>query len=85
MTAGHLQLGLFSDMELVPTIAMERGSSFVAQCAWCGTLVCVPGRSDGTPAPRALGDCPSCRRDAGWWRQDLNEGPFRRSESAVAT
>lgn len=73
----HEQLELFTDVAIRPTPAMRRGDAFLAQCAWCGTLVCVPGPSvDGTPRRPDLGACPSCRRSAGWWRQDLGNGPF---------
>jgi hypothetical protein len=77
-----LQLSLFPDISVRPTIAMQRGDSFLAQCGYCGLLVCVPGVGvDGTHRGatnvRQLGPCPSCRRDQGWWQQEPGVGPFK--------
>ena len=78
------QLDLFPDVEIVPTPAMRERKSFVAQCGWCGALICVPSSSDPEVATKAaaLGTCPACAHPtAGWWTQSLNTGPFRaRSE-----
>ncbi|MEQ1573075.1 MAG: hypothetical protein ABL993_02405 [Vicinamibacterales bacterium] len=65
-----------TEVTLRPTIAMQRGDSFVVQCSYCGLLVCAARKV-------ALGDCPACpgNRPAdyehSWWRQDLPVGPFR--------
>lgn len=81
-TASSLQLSLFPDISVRPTIAMQRGDSFISQCGYCGLLVCVPGRGiDGThrgaSRPAELGTCPSCGRDQGWWQQEPGVGPFK--------
>lgn len=60
---------------LKPTIASSRGETYVAQCSWCGLLICADHGAK-------LGDCPACpsSRPEGyrqsWWRQDLPVGPF---------
>jgi len=76
MTTPIAQGELFPGLvEIRPTIAMRRGDSFVAQCSWCGLLVCADRKDE-------LGDCPACtdRRPAGcrhsWWGQELPVGPF---------
>lgn len=64
-------------VQIRPTIAMQAGESFVAQCSWCGLLVCAEKK-----AP--LGDCPACSSSSArpvayphsWWAQDLPVGPF---------
>lgn len=69
---------LFPEMVVLePTISMERGDTYVAQCSWCGLLVCADRKYP-------LGECPACRdhRPAGyrhsWWEQEsVNTGPFR--------
>lgn len=63
---------------LRPTIASERHEQYVAQCANCGTLVCVSGTSDGrtTCIVANLGACPACRSRSGWWQQRLPVGMF---------
>lgn len=69
-----LQLELFPTLAIHPTIAMRRGDSHLAQCAWCGTLVCSP-----STANHQLGACPSCAHpDGRWWKQTYHSvGPFR--------
>ena len=72
-----LQLELFPTINVRATIALRQESATLSQCAHCGTLVCVPGHHiDGTPNNHKLTTCPSCGRDAGWWRQDPGVGPF---------
>jgi len=72
-----LQLEMFPDIQLRATPSLARGKATISQCAHCGTLVCVPGPGiDGTPNTHALGRCPSCGREAGWWRQSPGVGPF---------
>ena len=67
-----MQLTLFPDLVIVPTIAMDRGESIVSQCSMCGTLVCIP-----SGAQNVLGPCPSCG-SLRWTRQELGVGPFHR-------
>ncbi len=64
--------------ELEPTIAMERGDSYVAQCAYCGLLAAVPGpMRDEKLNTATLGDCPRCQSDHGWWNATEPVGPFK--------
>lgn len=51
------------------TVASKRGTQWVEQCAWCGTLVCVVKRSD-EQQPQQLGPCPACGK-ASWWFQHV--------------
>lgn len=64
-----MQLDLFADLELKPTIALARGESFLAQCHGCGTLVCVPAA-----LPSTLDACPSCGVTR--WARQRYAGPF---------
>lgn len=77
------QLALFDDIEFRPTIAMQKGQSFLAQCGWCGVLVCVPSQISGRRKwIHDLGDCPSCdskhTKGPRWHGVDLGTGPFQR-------
>lgn len=77
-----LQLELFADLTIEPTIAMKRGQATLVQCQACGTLVCTPEdvrRGRGV----VLGPCPCCTKQV-WIRQDYDgegqpypTGPFR--------
>lgn len=75
------QLELLPDVVIRPTIAMQRGESFVTQCSWCGLLVCADRKVP-------LGDCPACSSSAtrpaayrhSWWEQDFPVGPFRTND-----
>lgn len=75
---GQLALDLFPDVDLQPTIAIAQGTSTIDQCGYCGTLVCRPG-SSSAPIFGRMGPCPACRQDAGWSRQPLGVGPFKRT------
>lgn len=71
-----VQMELFPDVVVVATPAIAVGESFVAQCSWCGLLVCAAHEVE-------LEDCPACRSSRApgykhsWWRQELDVGPFR--------
>jgi hypothetical protein len=56
VSADQLELPL--DIEIRPTISMQRGESRVDQCSWCGLLVCHQKRK--------LGACPACGSER-WW------------------
>lgn len=60
------QMGL----ELAPTPAMRCGVQSVWQCAFCGTVVVVPGDFERRSRGKPSGDCPMCGA-ATWWRQSL--------------
>jgi hypothetical protein len=66
----HSQLELFPHVGIRPTIAMQRGDTYVTQCAWCGLLVCASTKVK-------LGRCPHPHpEERGWWKQRLPVGPF---------
>lgn len=71
-------------IRLKPTEAMRAGESEVAQCTYCGALICF----DRTVSEGAtLGPCPACGNNERWWSQDCaSVGPFvgsSRRESKV--
>ena len=46
--------------------SLERGTSSLFQCSWCGALLELH-----EPWPRPTGPCPGCHHEpAGWWEQD---------------
>jgi ribosomal protein L37AE/L43A len=78
------QLELFPDVTLKPTIAMQRGESFVFQCDQCGTLLCIPSSSTRSTlirqVKRELGSCPRCGKPK-WSHVELGVGPFHPREA----
>jgi hypothetical protein len=67
-------------LEVSPTIAMRRGEQAVFQCSECGSVVVQSSLANG-----ALGPCPACRRDCGWWRQQLPVAGLRERKGAAAS
>lgn len=73
----ELQLDLFPDLAIEPTIADRRaGGTRLRQCACCGILVAAPDCGQYRAIDR-LGACPRCGGET-WWRQDIPVGPYRR-------
>lgn len=70
-------------VQLQTTEGIRRSDDYVAQCAWCGLLVCASHKPLGGRAPDALvklnksglGACPACGGQQ-WWQQELCVGPF---------
>jgi hypothetical protein len=64
------------------TVAMHRGTSYVAQCNWCGVLVAVP---TGGKRRNKLTSCPSCARNSGWVAVPVPVGPFKAADDRTYT